>query len=182
MRRWCLPPPWTREPGELLEGMFVLEELPPDLALALWTAFRDVTLWAGTPAERRPGLFSAGAEARRPRVDGELRLPPALTPPLTTLVTVVSHPGQVSEQVAPKEPPYLCTMRWYSRTTADQERRRKAPSELRDRCDHRNPRDCPGPHAYSTKTRSCDRRDRLGGRDTQRGRGRTSREYCDWSS
>jgi hypothetical protein len=99
LRRWCLPPPWTREPGEMLEGMFVLEELPPDLALALWTAFRDVMLWAGTPEERRAGLFSPGAEARRPRIDGELRLPPPLTPPLTTLATVVSHPGQVSEQV-----------------------------------------------------------------------------------
>lgn len=99
LRRWCLPPPWTREPGEMLEGMFVLEELPPDLALALWTAFRDVMLWAGTPEERRAGLFSPGAEARRPRIDGELRLPPALIPPLTTLATVVSHPGQVGEQV-----------------------------------------------------------------------------------
>lgn len=99
IRRWCLPPPWTREPGELLEGMFVLEELPSDLSLALWTAFRDVMLWAATPDERRPGLFSPGAEARRPRIDDELRLPPPLTPPLTTLATVVSHPGEVSEQV-----------------------------------------------------------------------------------
>ncbi|HEU0298291.1 MAG TPA: hypothetical protein VFR37_02530 [Longimicrobium sp.] len=79
--------------------MFVLEELPSDLSLALWTAFRDVMLWAATPDERRPGLFSPGAEARRPRIDDELRLPPPLTPPLTALATVVSHPGQVSEQV-----------------------------------------------------------------------------------
>ena len=99
LRRWCLPPPQLREPGEALEGMHVLEELPPDVALALWTALRDVMLWSATPAERRAALFSPGADARRPRIEGDRQLPTALVPPLTTLATVVSHPGEAIPEV-----------------------------------------------------------------------------------
>jgi tetratricopeptide (TPR) repeat protein len=97
-RLWCLPPAVTREPGETLEGMHVLSELPPAPAHALWTALRDVTLWASTPDERRPALFTPAAEARRRPEPGE-PLDPALEVPLATLATVVSHAAQASAPV-----------------------------------------------------------------------------------
>ena len=43
-RRWCLPPAITRDPGEMLEAIHVLQEHQGTLALVLWTAVRDVTL------------------------------------------------------------------------------------------------------------------------------------------
>ncbi|HEX2078520.1 MAG TPA: hypothetical protein VHG08_12450, partial [Longimicrobium sp.] len=87
-----------REPGELLEGAHVLEEFPCEVALALWAALRDVMLWADTPRERRPHLFSAGAEARRRGYVAELRLDPAVELPLGTLASVVSHERQTSDE------------------------------------------------------------------------------------
>jgi tetratricopeptide (TPR) repeat protein len=98
-RLWCLTPVVTREPGETLEGMHVLSEFPVETAHALWTALRDVTLWAATPDERRPALFSPAAEARRrPGPDGT-PLDPALEAQLATLATVVSHAAQASAPV-----------------------------------------------------------------------------------
>jgi tetratricopeptide (TPR) repeat protein len=98
-RLWCLPPAVTREPGETLEGMHVLGEFPGEPAHALWTALRDVTLWANTPPERRAALFSPGAEARRRASAAETRLDPVLEAPLATLSTVASHAGQASAAV-----------------------------------------------------------------------------------
>jgi tetratricopeptide (TPR) repeat protein len=93
-RLWCLPPAVTREPGETLEGMHVLGEFPAEVAHVLWSALRDVTLWAATPPARRPGLFSPTAEGRRRGYAAETRLDPALEVPLATLATVVSHAGE----------------------------------------------------------------------------------------
>lgn len=98
-RRWCLPPAITREPGEVLEGSYILEEFGGELALVLWTAVRDVTLWSATPPERRAALFSHGAEPpRREGVDGT-GVDPALDLSLATLATVVSHPAQANPEV-----------------------------------------------------------------------------------
>lgn len=98
-RPWCLPPAPTREPGETLEGVYVLEEFPAELSLVLWTALRDVSLWAATPEERRTALFSPNAEARRREYTAQTRLEPALDHALGTLATVVSHSAQASATV-----------------------------------------------------------------------------------
>lgn len=98
-RRWCLPPAVTREPGETLEGMHVLDEFPAELALSLWTALRDVTLWAATPEERRAGLFSPGAEEKRREHAGATRADPSLDLALSTLSSVVSHSAQATPGV-----------------------------------------------------------------------------------
>ncbi|MBW3571903.1 MAG: hypothetical protein KY467_12435 [Gemmatimonadetes bacterium] len=89
----------TREPGETLEGVYVLDEFPAQLSLALWTALRDVSLWAATPEERRTALFSPNAEARRREYAAQTRLEPALDLALGTLATVVSHAAQASAPV-----------------------------------------------------------------------------------
>src|SRR5687767_10052217 len=98
-RPWCLPPAVTREPGETLEGVHVLDEFPAELSLALWTALRDVSLWAATPEERRTALFSPNAEARRREYTAQTRMEPALDLALGTLATVVSHSAQASATV-----------------------------------------------------------------------------------
>jgi hypothetical protein len=98
-RPWCLPPAVTREPGETLEGVYVLDEFPAELSLLLWTALRDVTLWAATPEERRTALFSANAETRRREYASHTRLDPELDLALSTLATVVSHSAQASATV-----------------------------------------------------------------------------------
>lgn len=98
-RPWCLPPAVTREPGETLEGVHVLDEFPAELSLALWTALRDVSLWAATPEERRTALFSPNAEARRREYTSQTRLQPELDLALSTLATVVSHSAQASAAV-----------------------------------------------------------------------------------
>ncbi|WP_420125510.1 tetratricopeptide repeat protein [Longimicrobium sp.] len=89
----------TREPGETLEGVHVLDEFPAELSLALWTALRDVSLWAATPEERRTALFSPNAEARRREYTSQTRLQPELDLALSTLATVVSHSAQASAAV-----------------------------------------------------------------------------------
>jgi tetratricopeptide (TPR) repeat protein len=98
-RPWCLPPAVTREPGETLEGVHVLDEFPAELSLALWTALRDVSLWAATPEERRTALFSPNAEARRREYTAQTKLEPQLDMALGTLATVVSHSAQASAAV-----------------------------------------------------------------------------------
>jgi tetratricopeptide (TPR) repeat protein len=98
-RPWCLPLAVTREPGETLEGVHVLDEFPAELSLALWTALRDVSLWAATPEERRTALFSPNAEARRREYTAQTRLEPQLDLALGTLATVVSHSAQASAAV-----------------------------------------------------------------------------------
>jgi tetratricopeptide (TPR) repeat protein len=98
-RPWCLPLAVTREPGETLEGVHVLDEFPAELSLALWTALRDVSLWAATPEDRRTALFSPNAETRRREYAAQTRMEPALDLALGTLATVVSHSAQASAAV-----------------------------------------------------------------------------------
>jgi tetratricopeptide (TPR) repeat protein len=98
-RRWCLPPAIIREPGEVLEGSYILDEFGSDLALVLWTAVRDVTLWSSTPAARRAVLFSPGTEAVPRQGMAAAGLDPALDLALATLATVVSHPAQANPEV-----------------------------------------------------------------------------------
>lgn len=98
-RPWCLPPAVTREPGETLEGMHVLDEFPAELSLLLWSALRDVSLWALTPEERREGLFSPNTAIRRADEQARTQLDPALELHLGTLAGVVSHPAQASDEV-----------------------------------------------------------------------------------
>jgi hypothetical protein len=93
-RRWCLPPPVDREPGEMLEGSYVLGELPAGRALLLWLAVRDVTLWGGTAPEERAGLFAPGAEAVWRTAAAAARVEAALDLPLSTLASVVTHAAQ----------------------------------------------------------------------------------------
>lgn len=63
-RRWRVPPPLTHGP-EPLEGGTILEELRDPLAVVLWEAARDVSLWVSTPTEERGEIFGAGAMDKR---------------------------------------------------------------------------------------------------------------------
>jgi tetratricopeptide (TPR) repeat protein len=98
-RRWCLPPAIVREPGEMLEGSHVLEELGGETSLVLWSALRDVSLWASTPPERRGRLFSPTAEANRRSALTGLALDPAVELSLTALSAVVSHTTQANPEI-----------------------------------------------------------------------------------
>ena len=98
-RRWCLPPAITRDPVEVLEGSYILEEFRSELGLVLWTAVRDVTLWASTPATRRANLFSPAAEPAGRTVREAARLDPAIDLSLATLATVVSHAGRANPEI-----------------------------------------------------------------------------------
>lgn len=98
-RRWCLPPVITREPGELLEGIGILEELQGSLSLVMWMAVRDVVLWSSTRPDRRARLFSPGADALRHEMIVAARMEPALDVSLRTLATVVSHAAQANPYV-----------------------------------------------------------------------------------
>lgn len=67
-RPWCVPPAMLRAPGENLPGEPVLNEIPDELGVLLWRAFRDVSLWAEVEPEERAGLFgdkSAGSRLAR---------------------------------------------------------------------------------------------------------------------
>jgi hypothetical protein len=98
-RRWCLPPAILREPDETLEGSHIFDEVPGDTGLRLWTALRDVTLWAGVAPEKRLGLFRDGTAVRRLTMLGEAGLEPGLEVPLGTLAAVVSDPDGISDEV-----------------------------------------------------------------------------------
>ncbi|HEX6912577.1 MAG TPA: hypothetical protein VF142_19375 [Longimicrobium sp.] len=93
-RRWCLPPPVDREPGEMLAGSYVLNELPAGRALLLWLAVRDVTLWGETDPGERAGLFAPGAEGVWRGAMAAARPEPGLDLPLSTLAGVVTHAAQ----------------------------------------------------------------------------------------
>jgi tetratricopeptide (TPR) repeat protein len=98
-RRWCLPPAIVREPNETLEGIQILDEFPNELGLVLWTALRDVNLWAATPPKYRDGLFSPSAAAKR--MDSITNIVELDTPEqmcLAGLVAVTAAPESVSEE------------------------------------------------------------------------------------
>jgi tetratricopeptide (TPR) repeat protein len=68
LRRWAVPPAIQREPGESLEGVFILDELPDGPGVLLWLALRDVLLWGEAESDQRPTLFAEGAAGRRRRL------------------------------------------------------------------------------------------------------------------
>jgi hypothetical protein len=92
-RLWLVPPAIQREADETIEGSHVLHELPDEPALQLWTALRDVTLWAAVDPARRAGLFAAAAPERRLRRLAEGELDPELEVPLAALAAVAREPA-----------------------------------------------------------------------------------------
>jgi tetratricopeptide (TPR) repeat protein len=98
-RRWCIPPAILREPGETLEASQILDEVPGDLGLLLWSCVRDVTLWASVPEERREGLFGPHAAERRLESLGASGAEPQLEVALTTLAAVVATPATTRPEV-----------------------------------------------------------------------------------
>ncbi|HEX5723921.1 MAG TPA: hypothetical protein VFX98_00570, partial [Longimicrobiaceae bacterium] len=92
-RRWCIPPAIPYDTGESLEGAPVLRELEGDAALLLWSALRDVTLWASVPERRRAQLFTPAAAGRRLRMVAGARLDPAVELPLEILSGVLADPA-----------------------------------------------------------------------------------------
>ncbi|HEU0300889.1 MAG TPA: hypothetical protein VFR37_15615 [Longimicrobium sp.] len=85
-----------RDPGERLEGENILAELPGDLGLLLWRAARDVTLWAGTPAESRRDLFSEGSANARLALLAATEIPSRVAASVDTLSGMLS-PGSRAE-------------------------------------------------------------------------------------
>lgn len=98
-RRWCIPPAILREPGETLEAAQILDELPGDLGLLLWSCVRDVTLWSSVPPERREGLFAPEAAEHRLEALRSSGAQPQLEVALTTLVAVVATPATTRAEV-----------------------------------------------------------------------------------
>lgn len=55
-RHWCIPSAILRSPGETLNGISILEEIPDSVGLLLWLTLDDVTLWATSPPKTRDRL------------------------------------------------------------------------------------------------------------------------------
>lgn len=100
-RRWCVPPAIMLDPDETLEGSLIFDEFRGrELGLLLWSALRDVTLWANVKEENRPGLFSAAtAEKRLQALVQETSLDTAEQLLLTTLTTVTATPDAVDREI-----------------------------------------------------------------------------------
>ncbi|MEX2570330.1 MAG: tetratricopeptide repeat protein [Gemmatimonadota bacterium] len=99
-RRWHIPPPLIHGP-ETLEGGGVLQDWGNELGVVLWQAFRDVMLWATTPAENRDSIFSDPPEdVRRIRVEPVLGLyaDPRLLSSLETLRQIAEQPAGTREE------------------------------------------------------------------------------------
>jgi hypothetical protein len=95
-RRWCVPPAILREPDETLEGWHILLEHEGELAGALWFAFRDVTLWAAVPDDRRDGLFAPSALGRRLERMGGCGGDAEIAAHLSALARVVDEPASAN--------------------------------------------------------------------------------------
>lgn len=91
-RRWCVPAAATRDPGEGLERVAVLEECEAELGVLLWRTVRDVELWAATPPARRASLFHPAAGERRALRTGQAEVPPELAGPLDALAALLYAP------------------------------------------------------------------------------------------
>ncbi|HYJ80195.1 MAG TPA: hypothetical protein VEW03_11360, partial [Longimicrobiaceae bacterium] len=83
----------------MLEAQQVLDEVRGDVGLLLWQSLRDVTLWAATAPERREGLFSPDAAARRLQHLLAAGAEPAVEVSLTTLTAVVGNPAAASGEI-----------------------------------------------------------------------------------
>ena len=95
--RWHVPPARVGG-GESLEGAQVLDEVQGPLGLLLWETYRDVALWASTPAEDRQGLFADGAGAARTAQLQAVGADPVLERVLRGAAVVVSNPAGAEEE------------------------------------------------------------------------------------
>lgn len=98
-RRWVVPPAIMSDPDESLEGTLVLEDYPGcELGLLLWSALRDITLWASVSAEHRPGLFAPRtAEKRLESLARETSLETRAEILLASLTAVPATPHEVDQ-------------------------------------------------------------------------------------
>jgi tetratricopeptide (TPR) repeat protein len=91
-----MPPVVQREPGEAIEGDFLLGEGAEDSALLLWAFYRKVALWAAVRPDRRMNLFppTAGTDERK-RIK-EAGLDDRLRDALTDLAVLLQSPESVN--------------------------------------------------------------------------------------
>lgn len=97
-----MPPGILREPDETLEASQILEEFHgQDSALSylLWSALRDVTLWASVDPDRRAGLYGDGTTEKRLEAIRTAAPDPELEVSLTTLAAVVDVPATASPEM-----------------------------------------------------------------------------------
>lgn len=92
-RRWHIPPPLVHG-SEPLEGGEVLAEGSGPEAVRLWSALRDVMLWAGTPAEERGLLFATDRLRLEVEVEGDRSS--TSTSGLNLLLSVCTRPETVT--------------------------------------------------------------------------------------
>ncbi len=97
-RRWAIPPAMLREPDESFDGMPILHESEGDFGVLLWQVFRDVSLWAQTPPEKRGELFGPTAASRRREALSRLTSDRRLEVWLAVLSAVLEHPDRVSSR------------------------------------------------------------------------------------
>lgn len=95
-RRWAIPPAMLREADESFDGITVLHENEGDVGVLLWQSFRDVSLWAQTPPEKRGQLFGPAAATRRRESMSRLSLDRPLEVWLAVLSAVLEHPDRAS--------------------------------------------------------------------------------------
>jgi tetratricopeptide (TPR) repeat protein len=98
-RKWVIAPAVLHEPGERLEGLELLDEFPPPLGILLWCVLRDVTLWATTPVEDRPYLFSEVAASLRTRFLARVPIDPDLEHALHGFTAMLVHSGSATASV-----------------------------------------------------------------------------------
>ncbi|HYH78765.1 MAG TPA: hypothetical protein VEX86_03190 [Longimicrobium sp.] len=100
-RRWCLPPALLSDPstGELIPGIRILHEHDEATAMLLWSSYRDVALWADTPAHERETLFRSSTDAAGALLERS-RLSPAAVDALRVLFGVSGGEGPPAVCVA----------------------------------------------------------------------------------
>lgn len=98
-RRWCIPPAMLRGPGETLEGIKILVEVPGELGVLLWRICRDVSLWADVEPESRGGLFAAeSADVRLARL-AATEVPAPITAAVDTLSSMLTNADRADAEV-----------------------------------------------------------------------------------
>jgi tetratricopeptide (TPR) repeat protein len=102
-RRWSSLPPLMHG-SESLESAAVLGELPGAAGLICWQLLRDVMLWAKTPPDDRPELFTSDSDLSV-HLDCVAELDPEIVEPLRVIASVgrpgtPPHPSPVAEACA----------------------------------------------------------------------------------
>ncbi|HEX6042827.1 hypothetical protein [Longimicrobium sp.] len=96
-RRWCIPSALLRSPGEKLNGIAILEEMPDSVGLLLWLTLDDVTLWATSPPKTRPRLLGLCSPQRLAVLSDEA--PTDLRCALEFLSAILALPGDADEDM-----------------------------------------------------------------------------------